>query len=110
MPAENVFFLPVKDFCQKNVVTCSAEQPLVDVAGVMREKNISSVVVCADGSPIGILTDRDLRNKVVARGANPRDLLVSAVMNSPLIVVNEDDYLFEALYRMTRNGIHRVGV
>uniref|UniRef100_UPI00272E629F putative nucleotidyltransferase substrate binding domain-containing protein n=1 Tax=Geoalkalibacter sp. TaxID=3041440 RepID=UPI00272E629F len=42
--------------------------------------------------------------------ANPRDLLVSAVMNSPLIVVNEDDYLFEALYRMTRNGIHRVGV
>ncbi|WP_305045135.1 putative nucleotidyltransferase substrate binding domain-containing protein [Geoalkalibacter sp.] len=110
MPAENVFFLPVKDFCQKNVVTCSPGQPLVEVAGVMREKNISSVIVCEGGAPIGILTDRDLRNKVVARGENPRDLLVSSVMNSPLIVVNEDDYLFEALYRMTRNGIHRVGV
>ncbi|MDO3376815.1 putative nucleotidyltransferase substrate binding domain-containing protein [Geoalkalibacter halelectricus] len=110
MPAENVFFLPVKDFCQRNVVTCSPDISLVEAAGIMRSENISSIVVCEGGAPIGIVTDRDLRNKVVAPGLDPRALGVRGVMNAPLIVVTEDDYLFEALYRMTRHSIHRVGV
>ncbi|KIH76937.1 CBS domain-containing protein [Geoalkalibacter ferrihydriticus] len=110
MPAENVFFLPVKDFCQRNVVTCSPDQRLVEAAEIMREKNISSVVVCDGSAPIGILTDRDLRNKVIARGLDPQSLIVHSIMNAPLIVVREEDFLFEALYRMTHHNIHRVGV
>jgi CBS domain-containing protein len=107
---ENVFFLPVKDFCQRQVVTCSPDEPLVEVARTMRERNISSVVVCEDGEPAGIVTDRDLRNKVIARGEDPRPLTVRTVMNSPLQVVGEEEHLFEALHRMFRLGIHRVGV
>ena len=38
------------------------------VAALMRERNISSVVVCEGALPVGIVTDRDLRNKVVSRG------------------------------------------
>lgn len=110
MPAENVFFLPVKDFCQKNVVTCAQNWSLVQVAELMREKNISSVVVSEGNAPIGIVTDRDFRNKVIARGLDPASLKVADIMNAPLIVVAEADYLYEALYRMTRHGIHRVGV
>jgi CBS domain-containing protein len=82
----------------------------MSVAGIMREKNISSVVVCENGAPTGIVTDRDLRNKVVARGDAPRSVAVRTIMNAPLITVGEEDFLFEALYRMSRHGIHRVGV
>jgi CBS domain-containing protein len=110
MAEANVFFLPVKDFCRRPVVTCSPDDPLVEVGKTMRERNISSVVVCKKGEPAGIVTDRDLRNKVVARGEDPRDLTVRTVMSSPLQVVREEELLFEALHRMSRHGIHRVGV
>jgi CBS domain-containing protein len=110
MSAENVFFVPVRDLCQRNVVTCSASQALVEVAAVMRERNISSIVACENGEPVGIITDRDLRNKVVAQGHDPRSLKVSDIMNSPLVTIGEDEYLFEALFLMSRRRIHRLCV
>ena len=110
MSEENQFFRPIKDFCQRGVVTCAPEDALVDVVKVMREKSISGVVVIENGQPIGIFTDRDLRNKVVATGTDPNTLNVRAIMNSPLAVISQDDLLYEALYRMSRQKIHRLGV
>ena len=110
MAEENQFFRPVADFCRRDVVTCGAEQALVDVVSVMRERNISSIVVAEADTPIGIFTDRDLRNKVVAKGLDPKDLRVRDIMNAPLAVIREEDFLYEALYRMSRQGIHRLGV
>ncbi len=110
MADPNIFFLPVGEFCRREVVTCAPDDALVGVAGVMRQHNISSVVVCEDGAPAGIVTDRDLRNKVIAAGSDPNGLKVREVMNAPLISIGEEDFLFEALYRMSRHGIHRVTV
>ncbi len=110
MSAENVFFVPVRDLCQRDVVTCEQDESLVVAAGMMRERRISSIVVCANQVPVGMVTDRDLRNKVVAQGRNPADLRVSDIMNSPLLTIGEDDYLFDALYLMSRQRIHRLCV
>jgi CBS domain-containing protein len=110
MAEEGQFFRPVKDFCQRTVVTCGPDDALVDVVRIMREKNISSVVVCENKLPSGIMTDRDLRNKVVAAGTDPSTLVVRAIMNSPLSVIGENDLLYEALYRMSRERIHRLAV
>lgn len=110
MAEENQFFRPVKEFCQRQVVTCAADASLVDTVAIMRERNISSVVVSDNDTPIGIFTDRDLRNKVVAKGLEPASLRVRDVMNSPLAVIGEEDFLYEALYRMSRQKIHRLGV
>jgi len=110
MPEANVLFLPVGQFCRREVVTCGADEPLVAVARIMRTRNISSVVAADGGVPVGIVTDRDLRNKVVAHGLDPRVLLVRAIMSSPLITVGEEEFLFEALHQMSSHGIHRVGV
>jgi len=110
MPEVNTLFQPVGQFCRREVVTCEVADPLVKVASTMRTHNISSVVVCRGGNPIGIVTDRDLRNKVVAHGFDPNTLTVDDIMSSPLITVGAEEFLFEALYRMSRHGIHRVGV
>lgn len=110
MAEENTFFLPVRDFCRRVYHTCSGDDPVFELAGVMRDKNSSSILVCEQDEPVGIITDRDLRNKVVAAGADPRELSARSIMNSPLIVVQEDDYLFDVVYSMLRHRIHRVGV
>lgn len=111
MSDEATFFLPVKDYCRRNLITCNINDTVMVAAEIMREKNISSLIACDDNSqPIGIMTDRDLRNKVVAGGLDPLIAKVNAVMTTPVISVYEDDSLFEVLYQMSRNRIHRVGV
>ncbi len=110
MPEANTLFQPIGNFCRREVVTCSVGESLVAVASLMRSRNISSVVVTNGSLPTGIITDRDLRNKVVANGFDPASLTVGEVMNAPLITVGEEEFLFEALYLMSKHCIHRVGV
>lgn len=110
MAEENEFFRPIRDLEQRQVVSCSADDPLVDIVNRMRELSISCVVTVADGKPTAILTDRDLRNKVIAAGLDPAGLKVADVMSAPVITIGEDDALYEALYRMSRHGIHRLVV
>lgn len=110
MNQESALFLPVKNFCNRALMTCSIDSPVVEAAALMRNRDISSIIVVDRGEPVGIFTDRDLRNKVIAPGKNPDSLVARDIMSAPLIVVNEDDFLFEALYRMSRHRIHRVCV
>lgn len=110
MPDLNILFQPVGQYCRRDVATCGPDDRLVDAASRMSEQRISSLVVCADGRPQGIVTDRDLRNKVVARGIDPHSLTVRAVMSSPLVTIGEQEFLFEALHRISRHGIHRIVV
>ncbi|WP_432822824.1 DUF294 nucleotidyltransferase-like domain-containing protein [Trichloromonas sp.] len=107
---EHIYARPVKDFCRRSLILCSVDDPIQETAAIMSQRGISSVVVCRQGEPVGIFTDRDLRKKVVAVGVDPRTLRAGAIMSAPLIMVREDDFLFEAVYQMSRHGIHRVGV
>ena len=106
----NILFQPVGNYCRREVATCGPDDPLVDAAAQMSSRGISSLVVCDSGKPVGIVTDRDLRNKVVAKGVDPHQLSVAAIMTSPLITITEQEFLFEALHRMSRHGIHRIVV
>jgi CBS domain-containing protein len=110
MSDENILFQPIKKFCRRDVARCAPDDTVLSVAGVMRERNISSMIVCEGDNPVGILTDRDLRNKVVADGLAPAEVSARQIMNAPLITASEDDFLFEALYLISKNGIHRICV
>ena len=110
MPELNALFLTVGNFCRREVITCAPSERLIAAAATMQRRNISSLVVCEAGNPVGILTDRDLRNKVVAQGLDPGTLTVAEVMNRPVLTIAEDDFLFEALHRISRHRIHRLVV
>lgn len=110
MPELNALFLPVGEYCRKEITTCAPQDRLVAAVERMRQLNISSLVVCEQGRPVGIMTDRDLRNKVVAPGRNPLELTVADIMHSPLVTIIADEFLFEALHRMSRHRIHRLVV
>ncbi len=110
MSDDNILFQPIKNYCRRNVATCSPSDSVLMVAGVMRDRQISSVIVCEDNNPLGILTDRDLRNKVVAPGLDAASIVARDIMNAPLITVSENDFIFEALYRISKNNIHRICV
>ncbi len=79
------------------------------VARAMAERHIGSAVVATGRTPVGIVTDRDLRSRVVAGGYPPSGP-VSGIMSAPLKTVRAEDSAFTALREMTRSAIHHLGV
>lgn len=111
MSDEATFFLPVKEHCRRDLITCQLNDTVKFAAEMMRDKGVSSLIVCDEQKqPVGIMTDRDLRNKVVAGGMVPEAVKVGQVMTAPVLSVSDNDSLFEVLYQMSRHRIHRIGV
>jgi CBS domain-containing protein len=91
-------------------VTVSQATPIRDAAALMGKEGISSLVILdASARPVGILTDRDLRNRVVATGLDPKTP-VERVMSRPLITVDASRSLLEALEAIIRHRIHHLVV
>lgn len=103
-----LFTTTVGDIVTREPVTAQEETPIRDSAGIMARNRISSlVIVNHTGLPVGIVTDRDLREKVVARGRDLREP-VGHIMSSPLIKVDAEEYCFEALLKLMRFNIHHI--
>ncbi len=90
------------------VVTASRDISIQAAAQLMSRHGISSLVLIdSDTVPVGIITDRDLRDKVAARGRDTTEP-VTNIMSSSLIKADAGDYCFEALLTMLRHNIHHL--
>jgi CBS domain-containing protein len=106
---DRVFFTtPVGHVVRREPITATEGTTIQEAAKSMAGHKISSLIIVNDsGVPVGIVTDRDLREKVVARGQN-LDHPVRMIMSSPLIKVDAEEYCFEALLKMMRYNIHHI--
>ena len=105
----SLFLHRVHDLVKRAPVTCRPDVPVIDVARQLSREGVGSVVVVdADGAPTGIVTDRDLRRKVVAEGRDPVATRVREIMSSPLVTLRPTAFAFEAVLEMTRNRIRHV--
>jgi CBS domain-containing protein len=103
-----LFTTRVGDMEIKDVVTTSEDTTIRDAAQIMSENHVSSVVIMDRNQlPVGVVTDRDLRDKVVAREREVRGP-VKDIMSTTLIRVDSRDYCFEAVLKMVRYNIHHV--
>lgn len=102
---------PLRNFMIKNPVTIDSGATLQEAAIKMRERNVSSLLITDPSGvkPLGIITDRDMRNKVVA-GALDVGLPVRDVMTPDLLYLPSDSQAFEAMIMMTEKGIHHLPV
>ena len=99
-----------RDLVRGPIVSCAPDTVVSEAARLMSRRGVGSVVVVdGAGAPIGIVTDRDLRNRVIA-AALPVATPVRAIMSAPLRVIEANGLALEALLEMTRHGIHHLGV
>jgi signal-transduction protein with cAMP-binding, CBS, and nucleotidyltransferase domain len=97
----------VHDIMKKNVISIDSSMTAQDAAKMMDDASIGAIVVLENGIAIGIVTERDLARRIVAKG-KPLTTNVKEVMSSPLIVINPDDTVWEAAQLMKARQIHRV--
>lgn len=101
------------ELCTRSVVTANVDEPVVEVARRMTRHDVGSVVVVEDvggvARPVGMVTDRDLVTRALARGA-PVTGAVREVMNGELVTANEADDVDDVLARLRRRAVRRVPV
>jgi len=76
----------------------------------MKRLHRGCLVVINSGKLVGILTERDLVQKVLAVGKNPKETPVSKIMSEPVITVNSDASISDAAKLMVKNRIRRLPV
>ncbi len=100
----------VKDVMSSPVIEASYDESLESIAKKMEKYHIGSVVVTRDGEPIGVITKRDIIDKVVARDLKPSEVKAHNIMSTPLHTADPDLLVDEALRKMNRLKVSRLVV
>ncbi|MGQ9754317.1 MAG: putative nucleotidyltransferase substrate binding domain-containing protein [Thermaceae bacterium] len=96
---------PAKTLLRRPPLSISRKASVQEAAQKMREARVSSLLL--EGSPPGIVTDRDLRNRALAQGLPP-STPVEAIASFPLLALPAFTPLYEALAFMVERGIHHL--
>jgi CBS domain-containing protein len=99
------FMRPVGELVRRPAVFVSPTTTAAKAARTMRSEGVSSLLV--EGEALGIVTDRDLRNRILAEG-RPHTTPVAQIMTSPLFTLPTDTLHFEAVTAMLERGIHHL--
>ncbi len=94
----------------RTIVSIDSKAKAKDAARLMVEKGIGSLVANREGLPFGIITERDMMEKIVARGADPAKVMVSEIMTVPLATVDASATLIDAARKMVEKQMKRLVV
>jgi len=102
----------VREFLETNYTLLDEDTNVSEATRIMKEKGISSVLVISKrgAEPTGIVTERDILYKVVAENKEPFKTTLKEIMSSPIITINEDASVKDAVSLMRSKGIRRLVV
>ena len=99
----------VGDLMSKKLITCGSDTTVHQAAQIMTHNHVSSLLVLDQERLVGILTDRDLRRRVLAAGLGG-EVSVAEVMTREPSTISADTFVFEAMLLMTERGYHHFPV
>ncbi|MGD1055029.1 MAG: CBS domain-containing protein [Nitrososphaerales archaeon] len=101
---------PVSDYMSTDFARVNSDDSVADAARVMQKAAATEAVVMRDDEPIGIVTERDILYKVVAAGLDPSVIEVRDVMSAPIATVDSAAKVADAIAKMSKLGVRRLGV
>ena len=102
--------ITVEDAMRNTVITVTPNFSAKQAAKLMDLRGVSSLVVIREGMLKGILTEKDLVTRIVARGYNPSKIRVENIMSQPVITIKVNSSLEDAVRVMLINGIKKLPV
>lgn len=105
-----LFSAPVEEIAKGNLYTAPCVTTVQEVARIMSDNHIGSLLLTDDSGRInGIITDKDVRAKVVARGLS-YTTPASEIMSSPVRTISSQAMPFDALLKMMKDKIHHLAI
>ena len=105
--------MEVKDIMTPDPACCTPDTTLQRVAELMVENECGEIPVIESVSstrPVGVVTDRDIVCRTVAKGLNPLSMTASECMTTPAVTVTPDTSVEECCRILEENQIRRVPV
>ncbi len=102
--------LLARDIMVSDPVTVNPETTVYQIARMMAEKNIGSVIVVENNKVVGIVTEEDLIRRVLAEGRDPNRTRAGDIMSRPVVHVSPDTEVKEVALLMARLGIGHIPV
>ena len=100
----------VRDIMQKNVITIESEKKSLDAAIMLKEKEISFLVVVNESKPVGIVSERDIIRKIVADNKDAVVTPLEAIMSKKFKWVEPNSSIESAVQKMLNSNIRRLVV
>ncbi len=100
---------PVISLLRRQPISTKADSDILTAAQIMTEKRVSSLLITEQDELIGIVTDRDLRTRALAKGL-PLDTPIATIMTPDPIVMDSRDYASEAVLKMMERNVHHLPV
>jgi CBS domain-containing protein len=100
----------VRNFVKTDVLIVDANSSVLEAARGMREKGVGNCLVSINGAPVGIVTERDMLNRIAAENLLASSIPVRKVMTSPLVTITADTSLSEAIKLMAKHHIRALFV
>jgi CBS domain-containing protein len=95
--------LEVKYVMIKKIITFNKNDKVIDIAKVMADRQISCVVIVEKGVPIGLITERDIIKRIVAKNILVDGLRAKDMMTLKPYTVTEDENIFSVAKIMEEN-------
>ncbi len=102
--------IQVGDIMRKNVISIGEEASVTEVAKLMKDNDIGSVVVAKGSRAQGIITEKDVIHNMVAMGAEASKTTAGEIMSKPIKVVRPDATVEQVAKSMKENSIKRFPV
>jgi len=101
----------VREVMSSPVVTLNEFVTSNKVAQIMADKALGCVIVTnKHGKPVGIITERDLVQRVLAKNIGPDTIEAKSIMTSPLVTISPEATVTDAAKQMNSLNIRRLGV
>jgi CBS domain-containing protein len=100
----------VSDYMRKDISTIVIDGSAFEASKKMLNDKVCYVIVLGEGKPVGIVTMKDLVLKVMAEDKDPKIVKLTACMSSPLVTIDPDRSIEEAIETMKKYGFKRLPV
>jgi CBS domain-containing protein len=98
----------VRDIMQKNVITIDHDKSALEASTILKEKEISFLVIIKDGKPSGIVSERDIVRKIAAKDLTASSVQLEEIMSKKFKWVEPETEIEFAVQKMLNSNIRRL--
>jgi len=102
--------MTVEDLVRTEPIAATRKASIAEVASLMRDERVGSVIIEDENQPVGIITDRDVTVQITAEGRDPHDVTAEDVMTEDPVTVEQDAGVFDVIRTMAEHSVRRIPV
>lgn len=105
--------MKVSEIMTTNPACCTPDTNLQEIAKMMLDNDCGAIPVCEDANhkrPIGVITDRDITVRAVAKGDNPLNMTAKSIMTKNVVTITRESAVEDCLNLMEEHRVRRIPV